>query len=490
MDYRLISRILGFLLVLLGMAQSVCLVYSWLAGETEPGVDAVDSLGISTAAALVVGVGLMALGRRASREVLRKEAIAVVGLGWILCAAFGAVPFLLGDPRLGLADGFFESMSGFTTTGATVIPKPEEFPRGIILWRGLTQWLGGMGILVLFVALLSSFGVGGKVMFRHESSLKEHGAVSTRISELALRLWQIYLGLSLACFLGLTLLGVPLYDAICHTFTVVSTGGFSTHTQSIAYFDSVWIEAWLILIMALASLNFVLYAWVLQGRWDKWRQDEVTRMFFIVLAVVTVVVALDLAWVGRDRSLGHAFRVAVFQVVSIMSTTGYTTADFNAWPPLSAVLLLLLMAIGGCAGSTAGGVKLGRWVLFFKMARQQVVAAFRPGQVVHLQLNGSPVEDSLRVDVLFMIGIAGVTAFLGTVVVSLLQPQLDVDSCLSAVLATLFNIGPGLGQVGPIQNFSPLEPWTKVFLSLLMVLGRLEFYAILVLFFPSLWRKY
>ncbi|HAQ99838.1 MAG TPA: hypothetical protein DCR61_10845 [Verrucomicrobiales bacterium] len=243
-------------------------------------------------------------------------------------------------------------------------------------------------------------------------------------------------------------------------------------------------------MMVACSINFILYAWLIRGRWDRWRDDEESKVFLIILMVATVVVGVNLSMFELEDSWLRSFRVAAFQVVALMSGTGFVTADFDAWPPLSNVLLLLLMICGGCAGSTSGGVKLSRWILFIKSIKAQVNAEFRPNLVTHLKLNGRPVSDALRIGTLFFVGLSGITVLLATLTVTLLEPQMDFVSSISAVLATLFNIGPGLGTVGPTSNFSSLAPYTKLLLSFLMAVGRLEFYAIFVLFFPSLWKKY
>ena len=490
MNYRNIIKVLGGLLILVGFSQLICLLYAWLDAERNVGMDAVEAFAL--AAGISCGTGLLGVlfGRQKNEELLRKEAIAVVGLGWLVCALFGALPYMFTEPRLSFSDAYFEAVSGFTTTGASVIDDLENVPRGILLWRSLTQWLGGMGILVLFVALLSSFRVGSRAIFRHESSAQDTNGIAHHASHLALRLWQIYLGITVICLGGLMLLGLPFFDALCHTFATVSTGGFSTHNESIAFFDSFAVEAWLMAFMIVGSINFVLYAWLLRGDKSRWKQDEESKVFFFILIAATVAIGVDLAVVGVEESWLHAFRVAAFQVVSLMTTSGFATADFGQWPALSEEILLLLMVLGGCAGSTAGGVKLGRWILFIKNAKAQLIASFRPNRIMKLSLNGKPASDALKIDTLFIVGMAGLTLMLGTIVVSFMEPAFDMDSSLSAVLATLFNIGPGLGAVGPTHTFSGVAPYTKIFLSLLMVIGRLEFYAVLVLFMPSLWKKY
>ncbi|MBN2508154.1 MAG: TrkH family potassium uptake protein [Verrucomicrobia bacterium] len=490
MNYRLLSKLLGLLLLLLGSAMLLCLAYAWWDQEWQDGLDAVEGFIASVAAVTVAGAILLRLGRGSGREILRKEGIAVVGVGWLMCATFGALPYLLCPPGLNPVEAFFESMSGFTTTGSTVIVDLRQCPPSLLLWRALTQWLGGLGILVLFVALLSTLGVGSKALFHHESSAKTGGGVQARIQDVAMRLWEIYLGLSVACFAGLMALGMNVFDALCHSMTALSTGGFSTRNESIAAFGSTSIELWLTLFMLLGGWNFMLYAWLLRGRWARWVAEEEGKVYLAVLLGVTAFVAANLVLVKGGYSWSAGFRHASFQVVSLMTTTGFGTADFDQWPPLSRLLLLLIMAVGGCAGSTAGGIKLARWILFLKIIRHEIVRAFRPNQVFSLRLNGNPADDVMKVQTVFFVALAGVTVCAGTVLVSLMEPALGMDSGLSAVMATLFNVGPGLGAVGPASNFAGLHPGTLLLLSLFMLLGRLEFFAVLVLFMPSLWRKY
>ena len=490
MNYRLLGKLLGLLLLLLSGAMLLCLAGAYLNNERQPGLDAVESFFLSVVISAGAGALLYLLGRRAGKEILRKEAIAIVGLGWLVCAAFGALPYIFCEPNLGPVEAFFESMSGFTTTGATVITDLDEFPRSILLWRSLTQWLGGLGILVLFVALLASVGVGSKALFQHESSAKTGGGVQARIQDVAARLWQIYVALSALCCLGLMALGMTFYEAVCHAMTALSTGGFSTRNGSIAEFNSLGIELWLTLFMVLGGISFMLYAWLLRKRWHRWRAEEETKVYLWLLLLITVVIAADLVLVERQHTAISSVRESAFQVVSIMTTTGYVTTDYNQWPPLSRVLFLLLMMVGGCAGSTAGGIKVSRWILFFKIVKQQVIRAFRPNQVFALRLNGNLVDEALNLQTVFFIALAGVTVAGGTALVSLLQPELGIESCLSSVLASLFNIGPGLGAVGPTQNFAHFSQASMLFLSWLMLLGRLEFFAVLVLFVPALWRRY
>lgn len=491
MNYRLISRVLGHLLFLLGIAMSVCVVYAVVEKELHPEAnEAIRGMSLSTFLTMLAAAMLYYAGRPVENGILRKEAVAIVGLGWILCAAFGAIPYLLCKPALGPAAAFFESMSGFTTTGSTVIVDLAQYPSSVLLWRGLTQWLGGIGILVLFVAVLSFLGVGSKSLFRHESSGYGSGGFKTRIHETALTLFQIYLALTILCALGLMALGMSVYDGVYHAFTALSTGGFSPHNASIAHYRDPAIEMWLTLFMFLGGGSFMLYAWLLRGRFDRWRQEEELKYYFAILLLAFGALVADLVLSGIYESPAEAARYVVFQVVSLTTTTGFASTDYDHWPTFAKSLLVLLMITGGCAGSTAGGVKVSRVLLFFRIAYQELVAAFRPTQVIPLQLNGRTANESLKPQTLFFLCFTAFLIAAGTLGTTLMEPGMDLESALSSVVATLFNIGPGFGSVGPAMNFSGLHDATYLMLSLLMVLGRLELFAVLVLFLPSLWRRY
>ncbi|MDA7618271.1 MAG: TrkH family potassium uptake protein [Verrucomicrobiota bacterium] len=490
MNFRLLSKILGILLLLMGGTQSLCLAYAYRFDPRHDGLDSFEGLLLSVSVDLVAGCVLLLLGRGGGKEILRKEAIAIVGLSWIVCAFFGAIPYLVSEPRMQLADAFFESMSGFTTTGASIIPDLEQVPRGILLWRGLTQWLGGLGILVLFVALLSYLGVGSKALFRHESSAKESGGLQARIHDVALRMWQIYLALSLVLFGGFILLGMPFFDAVCHTFTTVSTGGFSPHNRSLGHYNDPLIECWAMLFMILGGVSFMLYAWLLRGKWGRWKKEEETKYFLGVLLVATALIAGYHVFGRENMTILHALRVASFQVVSILTTAGFVTADYDLWPTFPVVILLALMVIGGCTGSTSGGIKISRWLLFARTMKKELNESFRPNVIRTVGLNGNPVDAELQRQTMFFIAIAAVIIGLTTVITSLLEPQLDLVSSLSASMAIFLNIGPALGQLGPTETYAALKAPTKLMFALLMAVGRLEIFAILVLFFPSLWRKY
>ncbi len=501
MNFRILAKFLGALLLLVSIAMAACGVFAQFDVVDEIG-SAARSLYLSAMIVAVLGVSLMLCGIGKIDRVPRREGIVVVGLGWLLCGTVGGLPYLLGEPKLEIADAFFESVSGFTTTGSTVMGSDatlggdiESWPRGILMWRAVSQWLGGMGILVLFVALLSYLGLGSKSLFCNESSFQTGDASTARIRDTAMLLWKIYICITLVCFAGLKALGLTTYNAIAHTFTVVSTAGFSPHNDSVGYYmewGNAWlIELWLGVFMILCSINFVLWAVILRKRWRRLKAEEEGKLFVIIgiLAIITMAVGLSGSqYESFLTSLRHCF----FTLASLGSTTGYATVNYAEWPVYAVVLIAVMMCVGGCTGSTAGGMKVSRLIVFLKTSRLEIVKAFRPNQVFRMHVNGNAMGDSERAQAVSFIALYAFIIIISCFVVAMLESVngIGFETVFGCVLATFTNTGPGFGEVGPTGNYSHLLPVTKVFLSLLMILGRLELYAVLVLFMPSLWRRY
>ncbi len=466
-----------------------CEIYGFFLDH--PGRQGTHDFALAKAFAIALAVGgyLVWFGRGTGREILRKEAIAIVGLGWLLCAAIGSLPYIFCTPAMNPAAAFFESASGFTTTGSTVIADLTAYSKSILLWRATTQWLGGMGILVLFVALLSSLGVGSKALFRHESSAQIGYGFHSRIRQTALGLWALYTALTAICVAGLAAMGMSFYDALLHSFAAISTGGFSPRNESIMYYANAGIDAWLCIFMFLGGANFLLMVRVLRRDIAGLRKEEEFRTYFGIILAATLVVAADLM-IRQGVPVFQSLQWSSFQVISIMTTTGFVSADFDLWPNLSQAVLVLLMFIGGCSGSTSGGIKVGRALTFVKTTGQQLINSFRPSQVIPVRINGNILEESQKTAALFFIALTGATVAAGTLAISLLEPHLSLVGCFTSVTATLFNIGPGLAEVGATKNFAFFSPAAHLILAFLMLLGRLEFFALLVLFLPSLWRRY
>ncbi len=460
---------------------------------------------LSVGICLAIGLVGFFKSRGAKGELYRKEAIAIVGLSWIIIGLLGALPFIFSGDLSRQYDNLFdvvcaaifESVSGFSTTGASIFIEPDLLSRPILYWRSLTHWLGGMGIVVLFVAILGGTGTSGKYLVSSEVTGPQPESVKPRIRQTALLLWKIYLAFSAMQFVILMLQGMTPFDSLCHTFGTMATGGFSTQNTSIGFYDNVAFEITIFIFMILAGINFNLYAGVLQGRWRTVIRNHELRLFLIIILVATIIITLDLVFNRAQYGITQAIRSAGFQVVSIMTTTGYGTDDYNTWPTLSKWLIILLMLVGGSAGSTAGGIKLIRFMIFIKVALMEVEKTFRPHVVRPMRINGQNVDEDVRRNVTAYVGHILVIFFTSTLFLLIIQNEslidkqnaLDVESAFTAVIATLNNIGPGLNMVGPTANFHFFDGPAKLFLSLLMILGRLEVMVLLCLFIPNFWRK-
>jgi trk system potassium uptake protein TrkH len=501
MNFHILAKFLGALLLLQSIAMAACGGFAWL-DVADGNAAAARALFLSSGIVVLLGGVMMVYGIGKIERVPRREGIVVVGLGWLLCGVTGSLPYLLGEPKLGFADALFESVSGFTTTGSTVMGSDpeaggdiESWPRGILMWRSATQWLGGMGILVLFVALLSYLGLGSKSLFRNESSFQTGEAMTARIRDTAMTLWKVYVFFTALCVVGLKMMGLTTYNAILHAFTAVSTAGFSPHNASVGHYSE-WgngwlIELWLSLFMIMCSISFLVWVVLLRRRWKRLRDEEEGRLFLVLCMGAVLILTLSVASSG-GIGFPAALRQCWFTMVSIATTTGYVTVDYGKWSGFSLILLAVMMFLGGCSGSTAGGLKVSRLIIFLKTARLEIVKAFRPNQVFRMHVNGNALGEGERAQTVGFIALYVFIFVLSCLLVALMESGNGIDllTTFGCVIAALGNIGPGFGEVGPSGNFAHLLPVTKVFLSLLMILGRLELYAILVLFMPMLWRKY
>ncbi len=494
MNFRIVGKTLGVLAVLIGFTMGLCWVYAWYAAQQADARKVAESASnaLAISAGVSIGIGLLMYlpGLGCKNEVLRREAMLIVGLSWIEVSLLGMLPYLLCDPGLSFFDSLFESVSGFTTTGSTVMSDIESFPLAILLWRSVSQWLGGIGILVVFVAVLSFLGVGSRSLVQQESSLNISDAGASRIRDVAFTLLKVYLALTAVCFLGLVVLGMPVFESVCHAMCTIATGGFSPKNLSIGHYQSLSIELWVAVFMFLSSIGFMLYVFLINRKWHRIKAEEEARYYLILVVIAVLAIALDLMFAANHIGYQKALRDGFFNVVSIGSTTGFAVSDYDKWPLFSKMLLMLMMLIGGCAGSTAGGIKMNRITLFLKTTRRELVRSFRPNQVFRIRLNGESPDERVFVTTSFFIALGFALSGAACVIVSLLEPQLNMISTIGCVFATLFNIGPGFDAVGPTYNFGFLTSATKVVLSFLMILGRLEFFALLVLFVPSLWKKY
>ncbi|HUE73026.1 MAG TPA: TrkH family potassium uptake protein [Pirellulaceae bacterium] len=436
-------------------------------------------------AGITAGVGGWLLRRFSSRdEVTLREGFAIVTFAWLAFALFGGLPYVLSRTLPNPADAFFESMSGFTTTGASVFTNIEAVPASILFWRALTQWLGGMGIIVLSLAILPLLGVGGMQLFEAEAPGPTADRLTPRIADTARLLWGVYAFITAAGIVLLWVGEMDFFDSVCHTFTAISTGGFSTRNASLGAYGT-YSQIVLIVVMVLGGANFSLHYYALRGRvLGYWRSDE-CRFYLFLLVGITLAVFL-VNWMNYENPLIN-LRDSAFTVTSVLTTTGFATADYERWPFASQGLLVALMFIGGCTGSTAGGLKAVRITLLVKHAFLQLTRLIHPRQVLVLKLDHRPVPGDIMQDVLgFTVLFLGVLLIAGLLVAA---SGSDLLTASTAALACLTTVGPGLGGVGPMDNYASLPAFAKLVLSLTMLLGRLEVSTVLVLLFASFWKK-
>jgi trk system potassium uptake protein TrkH len=419
-------------------------------------------------------------------ELYRREGVLVVVGAWLLASLFGAVPYVVSGAIASPVDALFESASGFTTTGASILPDIEALSPAILFWRSMTQWLGGIGIVVLFVALLSELGPGARFLFKLEVPGPKAEILHARVRETALTLFRIYAALTLVQTLLMLLLGAGLYDALVHTFSTVSTGGFSPYSDSVAHLSRA-LQLVVLFFMLAAGINFALYYALVLRRDLGVLRDAELRVYLGIAIAATLLVTVDVFAAGAGEAPFDSLLGGAFQVVSLLTTTGFATADFAEWPGLAHAVLVGLMFIGGCAGSTAGGVKIIRLLIGWRVAMREVRLTFSPNSVVAVVVGEEAVpEESLRgVVALLLLWVLGWG--LGALLLSV--GDTDIVTAATASLATLSNIGPGLAAVGPTENFAFFAGWQKGVMVLLMWLGRLEFFAVLALALPHFWRR-
>ena len=483
MHYTVIQRIIGQLLALFSITIIPPLLISFLyhENETKAFLDSYLFLIIS-------GILLWLPVRKVKPDLRLRDGFLVVVLFWFILGASGALPLILYDSlNISISDAAFESVSALTTTGATVLVGLDTLPHSVLFYRQELQWLGGMGIIVLAVAILPMLGIGGMQLYRAETPgpIKD-SKLTPRIAETAKTLWYIYVILTLICIAAYWLAGMSLFDAVAHAFATVSTGGLSTHDASIGYFDSVWIETIAIIFMALGGVNFGLHFTALKHRSIRsYFQDTEFRAYILILTTVTFICVSYLLLSGYDNNFFKALRHGLFHTVSILTSTGFSTSEFYIWPGFLPVLLIFASFIGGCAGSTAGGMKIIRILLLLKNGGRELKRLVHPTAVITVKINKRPVSDRV-INGVWGFFAAYITVF---VVIMLLMMASGVDqvTSFSAVAATMNNLGPGLGQVG--ANYADMSDFVKWLLCISMLMGRLEIFTLLILFTPGFWRK-
>ena len=502
MNIRNVIQQLGkltFLLAVAILAVSSWSAFDWLRGDTLER-EASMALWITLGISIVIGVICRYVSRCNDQFMGRREALLLVAMSWLAGAAIAGLPFwiwtlITGNsehPFSSFVSCYFEAMSGLTTTGASVLSNIEVMPKGLLLWRATTHWLGGLGIVVLFVAVLPGLGVGGKKLFQIEAPGPTQQGVRPQIRETARVLWLIYLSLTIAEIVLLRAAGMDWFTSVCHTFATLATGGFSTYNASAAALTPMM--QWVIIIfMVLAGVNFGMYYHLIRRRLDNVLTDPEFRLYLGIMVVASVFIAVFLITANyhlqEGASIASVARDSIFQVVSIQTTTGFCSTDFNQWPFFTKAVIMALMFIGASAGSTGGGIKVIRIIIAFKVIVAEIERIFRPNVVRTIKVGSAPVDPEMRLAALvYIISILALFVIGALLLMGFEGNDIDFTTAASASAATLNNIGPGFAKVGAVENYGFFSAPSKIVMSLLMVLGRLEMYAILVLFVPRFWR--
>jgi len=480
---KIVINILGVLLGINGVLMLVGLPFSIYYGSD-------DILAILFASGMTITTGLAMWGLTRNintRDLGRREGYLIVTLGWVIMSFFGSLPFLFSGAIPNFTDAFFETISGYTTTGASILNNIESLPKGILLWRSMTHWIGGMGIIVLSLAILPILGVGGMQLFIAEVPGPTPDKINPRVTGTAKRLWFIYVLLTVSEIVLLMLGGLNLFDAINHAFATMATGGFSTKQDSIAFYnDNPFAQYVIMLFMYLAGVNFSLHYYALKRRFQKVWGNEEFRVYTGSILMVAISLAGGLS-MTTDFSLEESFRHGLFTVLTIVTTTGFVTVDYEAWVPALTFLVFMLMFTGGSAGSTGGGIKTARIILLIKNSFIELKRLVHPRAVIPVRLNGEVIPLDVMSKVLSFFMIYMLTFIMSSFIMSCMG--LDFISAMGSVITSLGNIGPGFGIVGPVSNYAEIPSLGKWFLSFLMLLGRLELFTVVILFAPAFWRK-
>ena len=477
----MIYRIMGFLLLIETAMLMCCGGVSLFYKE-----DDLNSFLLSSAITAFVGVIMLAIGRGAEKSLNRRDGYVIVSVAWIAFSFFGMLPYYIGGYIPSVTDAFFETMSGFSSTGATIMNNIESMPHGILFWRAMTQWIGGLGIVFFTIAVLPIFGMGGIQVFAAEASGPTHDKVHPRIGVTAKWIWGIYAGMTGTLIILLVFGGMGLFDSICHAFTTTSTGGFSTKQTSIEYYHSPYIDYVISVFMFLSGVNFTLLLLMFNGKIKKFIHDAELKFYFMSVAFFTVFIAV---WLYQTSSMGaeEAFRKSLFQVISLQTSTGFATADYMLWPSILWGCLLIVMIMGACAGSTTGGIKCIRMVILFKVAKNEFKHILHPNAVLPVRVNKQVISPSIVSTVLAFFFLYIIIIIIGILI--MMGMGIGAEESIGCVISSIGNMGPGLGDTGPAYSWNALPDAAKWLLSFLMLLGRFELFTVLLLFTPEFWKR-
>ncbi|MCB6992317.1 TrkH family potassium uptake protein [bacterium 210820-DFI.6.37] len=483
LNYQLIIKILGVITLILGISMIPALACAWI--YQEP--DNFRALLISSAVTLLLGAAVAFFVRPAQSRFRAREGYLVVALCWIVASLLGALPYFLSDFTCSFIDGFFESTAGFTTTGCTAIGE-RIMPKSLMMWKAISHWLGGMGILVFVISILPALGINGQMIIRAEAPGPVLEKMTVRISDSAKILYLTYISLTALEFLLLWgSRSMTAFDALINTLGSISSGGLFAHPDGVAYYDSVYVEIVISVFTILAAVNFILYHYAVTRKWQYVLRDIELRAFVLIIAASVLLCTAALYLLGDYPSLGKALRDSFFQVVSVSTTSGYSSADYTLWPSICQAILFTLMFVGGCAASTSGSIKVIRILVLFKLVWRGVYKRIHPRSVVAVKLGGkavpAPIVSAITVFILMYMGL-----FLFSCLVLSLQ-NLDLETTISTSAAMLSNTGIAFGKVGAMGNYAMFSDPLKLYLSLLMIIGRLELFTIVILFTKSFWGR-
>ncbi len=495
LNFKLIYRFLGITAVLNGLFMWLAIPFSLYHNENAV-------LGILNAGIITVAIGLLLFffNKPNSKKIQKKEGYLIVTLGWLTLSFTGMLPYLLSGAISSIPDAFFETISGYSTTGSSILKNIESMPKGILFWRSATHWIGGMGIIVLTIAILPLLGIGGMQLFMAEAPGPSADKLHPRITDTAKRLWLIYVLLTFVEFILLKVAGMTWFDAINHAMATVSTGGFSTKNSSVAYYNNMPAIQYIIAIfMFIAGTNFVLTYFALKGKIQKVLQNEEFKYYLFSVIGISTIIAITIIFFqdpNLKTSIEHpmvfgkvesAFRHSFFSVISVITTTGFVTADFTMWNFFITAIFFSLFFLGGSAGSTSGGVKIVRHIILLKSSFLEFKKSLHPNAIIPVRYDGKAVSQTIVFNILSFFVLYMLIFILGTVILAFLG--LDIKSALGACASSLGNIGPAIGSVSPVDNFSHLSVGAKWFCSFLMLIGRLELFTVLILLTPFFWRK-
>jgi len=483
MHYKLILKIISVLVLIISGFMIIPLLLAFYYGEQEALMGFTKTIILSLSVSLVL---FLYVKKNKKNSMSSRDGFLFVTMSWIIASLIGALPYYFSNSIPTMAEAYFETMSGFTTTGASILTNIEGLPKSMLFWRALTHWLGGMGIVVLTVAILPLLGIGGLQLIKAEAPGPTVDKITPRITETAKLLWYIYLGYTVLETILLMLAGMNLFDATTHTFATLATGGFSTKNGSVGQFNSAYIDGIITTFMVLAGINFTLHFRILTGRFKYLFRDTEVKVYLAIFFIASLIITFT-TFGTVYSTLSEAFRYSSFQVASIITTTGFATADYLKWPPISQAIIFLLMFIGGSSGSTGGGIKVIRIITLFKQGFHEMKYLLHPRGIFTLKISNTPVKKDIVYAISGFFFLYIIMLLIVTIVVT--ASGIDIFTSFTTALATVGNIGPGFANVGPSENYSFFSPAIKWFLSFAMLVGRLELYTVLVLFTPMFWRR-